>query len=179
MVQEKYVFNITNMQAEDVEPVARMVMQSWIETYVNADYGISEDWINQRYAEKLKPEALQEKRDRLEETKNNPNFGSFIAKDENGKVIGMATPYRDEEGRQQLGALYVDKKYHGKGVAGELMKKVFEWSNPSEPMYLGVVVFNERAKAFYRKWGFSEIPGSERMHDNVIPEIVMMKEGVK
>lgn len=179
MSQQTYEFYISNTRADDVEPIARMVMQSWLETYVNAEHGILEDWIRQRYEDKLKPEALQEKRNKLAENKNNPDFGSFVAKDSGGRVIGMATPYRDKEGRQQLGALYVDKEYHGKGVAGELMKKVLEWSNPLEPIYLGVASFNERAKAFYRKWGFREIPGSERMHDNMIPEIVMVKEGEK
>ena len=170
-------FTINVTQADDVEPIARMIMQSWLETYVNADYGISEAWVRQRYEARLKPEAIKEKQQKLEENIDNPNFGSFVAKDKSGKIMGMTAPYRDKDGKQQLGSLYVVKEYHGKGVAGELMKKVIEWSNPTEPIYLGVATFNERAKAFYRKWGFSEIPGSERMHDDMIPEIVMIKKG--
>lgn len=47
-----------------------------------------------------------------------------------------------------MGSLYVDKAWHGQGVGGALMQKVIEWADPEEPVELGVVIYNERAKAF-------------------------------
>jgi GNAT superfamily N-acetyltransferase len=170
---------ISATQVEDIGPIAHMLMQSWLETYVNKEYDITEEWIRSRWEDRLKPEAIKGRQQKLLNDKNNRDSALFVAKDKNGEVVGMATPYRDKEGRQQLGALYVKKDYHGKGVAGRLMKKVFEWADPNSPIYLGVAVFNERAKAFYKKWGFNEIKGSEQLHDNKIPEIIMIREGAK
>ena len=44
---------------------------------------------------------------------------------------------------------------------------------------LGVTTFNERAKRFYKKWGFKEIEGSESLKFDKLPEIQMIKEGDK
>ncbi|MNQ66715.1 hypothetical protein D3C85_812140 [compost metagenome] len=59
------------------------------------------------------------------------------------------------------------------------MQKIIDWLDESKPIVLGVVAYNERAKAFYRKWGFVEIPGSEALFDNKIPEIMMSREPQK
>ena len=57
------------------------------------------------------------------------------------------------------------------------MQKIIEWSDPTKPIELGVVTYNARARAFYKKWGFEEIPGSETLFDNKIPEIKMIRKG--
>lgn len=170
---------ISSTGVADVEPVARMVAQSWIETYVNKKYGVTEEWVKKRTGSRLTLDAIRARQQKLLNNIGNPDVGAFVAKDKTGNVIGMTAPYRDNDGKQQVGALYVDKEYHGKGVAGKLMKKVFDWAKPDEPIYLGVAIYNDRARAFYRKWGFTEIPGSEQLHDNTIPEIIMVKEGVR
>lgn len=95
--------------------------------------------------------------------------------DEAGAIIGSTTPYVDEEGVQHLGSLYVDKKWHGKGVAHQLMQQAINFLDPSKPIVLGATTYNERAKAFYRKWGFVETPGSERLFDGVMPEVEMVR----
>jgi len=170
---------VLKTQIADIEPVTRMIMQSWLETYVNEEYDVTEDWIKSRMESRLTPKAIAERQQKLVDNMNNPNVGTFVAKNIAGEVVGMTVPYRDSDGKQQVGALYVDKRYHGKGVAGKLIEKVFEWANPNEPIYLGVAIYNDRAKAFYKKWGFKEIIGSEQLHDNKIPEIIMVKEGAK
>jgi GNAT superfamily N-acetyltransferase len=90
----------------------------------------------------------------------------------------MTTPYYDNHGIQHVGSLYVDKNWHGKGVGAALMQKVIEWFDPTKPIELGVAVYNERAKAFYRKWGFEEIPGSESLFADKIPEIRMVRKAL-
>lgn len=56
------------------------------------------------------------------------------------------------------------------------MQKIIDWFDDSKPIVLGVVAYNERAKAFYAKWGFVEIPDSEVMFDGKIPEIMMTRK---
>ena len=99
-----------------------------------------------------------------------------MVQDSTGKVIGSTTPYVDSEGRQHVGSLYVAKEWHGKGVGGALMQKVIDWSDDKKPIELGVASYNERAKAFYRKWGFVEVSDSETLFANKIPEIKMERK---
>lgn len=55
------------------------------------------------------------------------------------------------------------------------MEKVIDWFDDSKPIELWVVAYNERAKAFYRKWGFEEVAGSEQLFDGKIPEVKMIR----
>ena len=164
-------FTITELTADTIDAGNRMRLESWLDTFVNDDLGVTREWIETRNAEQMSDEIRARRLERL----NDPNFTGWVALDESGRVIGMATPYIDEDGRQDVGSLYVDKTWHGKGVGGALMQKVIDWCDASKPIELGVVTYNERAKAFYRKWGFEEVPGSEKMFDNKIPEVKMIR----
>lgn len=76
-----------------------------------------------------------------------------------------------------MGSLYVSKEFHGSGVSHELMQKVVDWFDDNKPIELGVALYNERAKTFYRKWGFEEVPDSESLFDGMIPEVKMIRKG--
>jgi ribosomal protein S18 acetylase RimI-like enzyme len=73
--------------------------------------------------------------------------------------------------------MYVATAWHGKGVGSALMQEVIDWFDAKKPIELGVVAYNERAKAFYRKWGFEEVADSESLFDDKIPEIRMVRKG--
>jgi GNAT superfamily N-acetyltransferase len=167
------MYTIEPMRAEDVEPATRMRLQSWLDTYTNDEFGVTREWIEERNQEQLRPERIQRGIERL----TIPSRACYVARSSDGEIIGSTTPYVDEEGVQHVGSLYVDERFHGKGVGQQLMQKVIEWSDPLKPLELGVVAYNERAKAFYRKWQFEEIPGSETLFDNKIPEIKMIRKG--
>lgn len=42
-------------------------------------------------------------------------------------------------------------------------------------VHLGVVSYNQRAIAFYKKWGFEVVPDSEKLYDDLLPEIEMVR----
>jgi GNAT superfamily N-acetyltransferase len=168
-------FTIYEMTAEDIEPATRMRLQSWLDTYVNDEAGVTRDWIEARNKIQLSPERAEVRKARLD----NPDCMGWVAKDKSGMIIGAATPYRDEAGIQHVGSLYTDKTWHGKGVGGALMQKIIDWFDPTKPIELGVVTYNGRAKAFYEKWGFREVPDSETLFDNKIPEVRMIRKGDK
>jgi len=56
----------------------------------------------------------------------------------------------------ELKRIYVDKDYHGKGIAQSLMQfmETYAADNHFEVIWLGVWEHNERAKKFYAKYGF-------------------------
>lgn len=166
-------FTIEEMTADTVEQATVMRLQSWLDTYVNDKAGVTREWIEARNKQQLSPEKAAARKERLK----NPNGARWVAVDTNGNVIGAATPYRDENGVQHVGSMYVDKNWHGKGVGGALMQKIINWADSTQPIELGVVAYNERAKAFYRKWGFEEVPRSETLFDDKIPEIKMIRRG--
>jgi ribosomal protein S18 acetylase RimI-like enzyme len=71
---------------------------------------------------------------------------------------GIAPECVSGERSIELARLYVIQEMHGRAVAQMLMQDMVERSlrEGFDTMWLGVWEHNERAKAFYRKWGFLE-----------------------
>jgi len=59
----------------------------------------------------------------------------------------------------ELWRLYVDRPWHGRRVASALMEEVEREARErgARTLWLGVWEGNERAKAFYRKYGFTDV----------------------
>lgn len=169
--EPKTSFNIEKISPKNIDEANEMRLQSWLDTYVNEELGVTREWIEARNKDQMSDEVRRKRLERM----SRPDKQAWVATDAAGKVIGVTSPYTDEDGVQHVGSLYVDKEWHGKGVAGKLMQKVIEFLDSAKPIELGVVTYNERAKAFYRKWGFVEIPGSESLFDDKIPEVKMVR----
>lgn len=169
-------FEIEEMTVEDVDAATEKRKQSWIDTYVNEEFGVTREWIEEYFADKLSDENKQKRHDRFIANKESGNFNAWVARNEAGEIIGSVTPFIEPNGIQRVGSIYIDKEWHGKGVATQLMQKIIDWFDPDKPIELGVVTYNERAKAFYRKWGFEEIEGSETLYADKIPEVRMIRK---
>lgn len=172
-------FVVEEMSVDDIEPATQMRLASWLETYANDEHGVSRNWIAARNVRQQSSEKQAARRERFLSGKADGTFMGWVARDENGAIVGATTPYISKDGVQHVGSLYVDKNWQGKGPGSALMQKVVDWFDPHKPIELGVVSYNERAKAFYRKWGFEEVPGSEMLLENVVPEIRMVRKGEK
>src|SRR5262245_9930593 len=76
----------------------------------------------------------------------------------------------------EIERFYVDRQFHGKGVAQTLMEACFDRARQlgHKAVYLGVWENNHRAIAFYRKFGF-EVVGSHvfQMGDEVQNDFLM------
>lgn len=59
----------------------------------------------------------------------------------------------------ELKRLYVDQRWHGRGVAAALMERALQHARDGgyETMWLGVWELNPRARAFYSKFGFKHV----------------------
>jgi ribosomal protein S18 acetylase RimI-like enzyme len=76
----------------------------------------------------------------------------------------------------ELWRFYVDQAWHGRGVAQRLMAEVLREAVASggKTLWLAVWERNERAKAFYRKFGFADVGsqpfmmGSDAQTDRVM-----------
>lgn len=79
----------------------------------------------------------------------------------------------------ELHRLYVEREWHGRGVAHKLMSKILSIASDAgaDHIWLGVWEHNPRAIAFYRKYGFSVV-GEHVFHFGSDPQrdLVMMVE---
>ena len=168
-------YTIHETTADDLDAATLVRLQSWLDTHVNDDAGVTRQWIEERNKRQASEEVSSVRREHFLTGKREDKMNAWVAKDESGTVIGTTTSFIDNDGVQRLGSLYVEKSWHGSGVAGALMQKVIDWFNDTKDIHLGVVSYNERAKAFYRKWGFEEVSDSESLFDNKIPEIQIIR----
>ena len=172
--QLKKQYIIEKMKPEDVEASTEMRLQSWLDTYINEEYGVTEEWIKERNERQRSSESAEQRVQALKEKGT-----GWVAKSSSGEIIGATTPYIDTNGVQHVGSMYVNKDYHGMGVGHSLMQKVIDWADPAKSIELTVASYNERAKEFYKKWGFVEVPDSETVFEEKIPEIKMIRKAVK
>ena len=91
---------------------------------------------------------------------------TFLLAQINGQAIGYAklragdAPACVDGPRPiELERIYVDKNAHGRGVGAALMRACLAEARQAAfgAVWLGVWERNDRAQAFYRKWGFRDV----------------------
>jgi GNAT superfamily N-acetyltransferase len=75
----------------------------------------------------------------------------------------------------ELKRIYSLSRFHGTGVGGALMQYAVEYARETQAprLMLGVYAGNERARAFYRKQGFTRIADrlfrvGDRDYDDIV-----------
>ena len=113
----------------------------------------------------------------------NPDIVTLVAADDAGNWLGFAQMRAGKisegvpaKGSIELWRFYVDKPWHGRGVAGFLMTAAKQRARQrgAECLWLGVWERNERAKTFYARHGFTKVGsqvfvvGSDPQTDHVM-----------
>lgn len=86
----------------------------------------------------------------------------------------------------ELLRFYVDRPWQGRGLAGSLMEEVEREAGRrgADVLWLAVWERNERARAFYRRTGFSDVGsqqfvlGADRQTDRVMAKPLQARRGV-
>jgi GNAT superfamily N-acetyltransferase len=112
-----------------------------------------------------------------------PGIDTLVISDATGRWLAFAqlrmgaiSDGVPPEGSIELWRFYVDKPWHGKGVAGSLMSAAKQRARQrgAQSLWLGVWERNERAKAFYARHGFRKVGskvfevGSDPQTDHVM-----------
>lgn len=171
----KTAVTVHDVSADDMPQLLKMHAKSWRDTYPNEAAGVPREWVEERTAKWLTPENIEKRQRDAFAVLADPDKLWKVAKDDSGTILGLIRASRGD-GKQYFGALYVDKAHHGKDVAQALMDEFLKWEDPSQPTTLDVATYNDRAKAFYRKYEFEEVPGTERLHHEVIPIVTMVRK---
>jgi len=166
---------IRDTTVDDLLPLRTMHGQSWRDTYPNEAEGVSRQWVEERTAGWITPEGIEQSKEHVKDIYGHPEHLHKIAV-AGDRVVGIVHVAKTAE-KQHLHALYIAKEYYGTGLAQRLMDTALKWIDPDRPIDLQVVTYNDRAKAFYRKYGFKEIPGTEEKFAEVIPVITMERKG--
>lgn len=153
-------------RAEDAARIARVHVQSWLETY----RGVMPDAV-------LDDPGLVAARERfwtaaLTDPRSAQNHAAIALRD--GAIVGLAMagpPFDDDAAWPvQLYVLYVLASHHGTGVGAALLDAVIA---PEQDASLWVADQNPRAHAFYRRHGF--VPDGVRQVEDGVPEIRMLR----
>jgi ribosomal protein S18 acetylase RimI-like enzyme len=164
--------NIRNAAPDDVVKLSILFMQVYIHNY--AVEGVSDEYANflvkQFSAERLESVII-----------NNPN--SLIVAEYNNNLIGVAEigfnrkcPFKGIAAAE-LDKLYVLERFCGMGIGSMLFRKAEEIiAGQDKNLWLYVWEYNERAKRFYTKNGFTAL-GTQAypMEQNMYYNIVMHK----
>lgn len=113
---------------------------------------------------------------------------SFLLAEMQGEAVGFAKLWRDSDlglqagesaaGRLEIKQLYVREDWIGTGLGATLMRRVLEvaQSERCHSVVLGVWEHNDRARAFYGRFGFREIGQHEfRMGQDVTTDLILRK----
>jgi GNAT superfamily N-acetyltransferase len=115
--------------------------------------------------------------DRWREWLGSPEVHTVVATD-GEHITGFCTvrASRDEDahaGVAEMPTLYVDPLHWRRGLGGALCRSVVSWARASgfEELTLWVLEVNERARAFYRAFGFEE-DGAEKVDEGTKEHLV-------
>jgi len=145
---------IVDSSPNDERAIYEVVRETRLDSYPNEEYGVTKEDIASMLLTKGSEKYEQIMKKREENSGNNPNFHTWVAKDHN-EVIGFCLVVKHEDANE-VKSIYVLPKYQGKGIGKALMVKAFDWVDKEKPLKLGVVVYNTQARNFYRKLGFVE-----------------------
>jgi len=166
-------YRIEQPTAVDALKLAKLHNQSWIETYPNDEYGISKSYIEERVANRLSEEGIKRRKAAIQQSYDDPTYFLRIAKNELGEIVGFIDGHL-KEGEYWLDGLYTLMSTHGTGLGKLLWDTYLPWTN-NKVVLLTVAIYNDRARAFYRKLGFEDRAGTERnFADTPIPVIDMV-----
>jgi len=174
-MSEKLVpqYEIRDIRPSDAEAVMVMHAKTWRETYVNEDIGVSEQWLIDQTEEWMNEETVESLRRDIE-------LGEefYRVSYDNDELVGIIQLSTVDDHTKKMKKLFTAKQTHGTGLAQQLVASADEWIGGAE-VELEMVTYNDRAKAFYRKYGFEEVPDSDGNFLDKIPTIKMVRKGDK
>ena len=152
----------------DAEALSALMTRTFRETYSAEHFGICrpadvEDYIGAHFGAERQRAELVDPTTRTILVEVDGALAGY------GQVrFGSASPAAPGPRPVEVARFYVDRPWHGRGVAAPLMGQCIAAAGDADPVWLGVYEHNLRARAFYAKCGFAPVGRSTfRMGDDV------------
>ena len=143
---------INEARPEDVSAIAEVRKVTWLATYPNEEFGVTEQAILSMVDN---PQTLHQLQTEIE--KNSDDVHTWVAKD-GEQVVGICYALReaDKDGQrmENLERLYILPEYQSLEIGKKLLDRCIEWFGPDTKVHLGVATYNKGAIRFYERNGF-------------------------
>jgi ribosomal protein S18 acetylase RimI-like enzyme len=142
-------YQITEGRAADFTEVEDLVARSIREPFNHPDLTPEQRADNQRIIDIARSCCLTAIED--------SDSAIFVARVEpSAPIAGFVITLRDSDGMPEIDWLIVAPEHQGKGAARLLMERALDWIGRDKEVKLGVIHYNARAIAFYKKLGFED-----------------------
>ncbi|WP_217578436.1 N-acetyltransferase [Mesorhizobium sp. GbtcB19] len=142
------------MTRNDLAAVSQLLGQSWRRTYAPI---MGDEAVARLSDEKHAPDKLAAELD-------DENKMSFVAERADGSIAGYAMAAMDKKGDVLLDRLHIEPQAFGSGLAVDLLHAVLAAHAGIPSIALEVIEGNDRAIAFYRKYGFEVVERRDAAH---------------
>jgi RimJ/RimL family protein N-acetyltransferase len=167
-------YTIEQPKVSDALELTKLHNQSWIETYPNEEFGISQEYIEDRVSNRLSTEGIERREAAIKSSSKNATYFLRIARDEFGSIVGFIDGHLKDDG-YWLDGLYTFRSTYGTGLGKLLWEAYLPWTD-NKDITLTVASYNQRAVAFYTKLGFTKVSGSEgKFADTPMPIVNMVR----
>lgn len=149
------MIEITRARDSDAEPLSSLGRKTFLETFEKDNTPEDMDsYLNQTFSVGLQLAEIRDSTRIIEIARIQGEPAGFLH-----LLKGSADPSVTTPKPIELLRLYVDARFHGKGVGAALMDRCLMLSRDLgyETLWLGVWERNFRAQAFYQKYGFSKV----------------------
>lgn len=172
-MKEKLEFKIEAPKIGDEIGLAPMHIQSWKETYVTPESGLTEEMVDEKLGHMLTNTDFR--RNTISEAIKNPDKVFYrVIRSSNDQIVGFMHGSKHEE-FNELDGIYLLNEVKGTGVSTKLMEEFLNWIDKSKPIRLEVFSFNDRALNFYKKYGFVKTDKPVQIWKDTLPFIEMMR----
>jgi diamine N-acetyltransferase len=103
----------------------------------------------------------------------------LVARDSEGRIIGMINAKQDENFSLVVNRLYIRSDWQDKGAGSALLKEITEYFPAAGKFILEVIDNNNKAIGFYEHKGFKKTGENKMPVEDVVLNVFVMEKEIK
>ncbi len=169
------IFKIENPKEGDEAAIGVMHLQSWRESYMDPERGVTEELINELRGNAVTEEGNEFRRKTFAEAVAHPDTLLYrVVRNENGDIVGFMHCTK-KEAYNELDAIYLLDEAKGSGTGGKLMEEFLAWADKNKPSLLEVFSANQKALGFYERYGFKQTDKAPQLYKGKLEYVEMVR----
>lgn len=147
--------SLRDAELADVDAITAMMIRTFRETYSERHHGVCRDadveaYVAEHFAPPIQRAELEDARMRTVLAECDRTLAGYAQM----RLDAPPPVVLDARRSSEVARFYVDRPWHGHGVASALMRASLAHAADSDLVWLSVFERNDRAIAFYEKMGF-------------------------